>query len=302
MANEPAVAPAAPAPGAPPSPSPAPASRSPAPASPARVDQATYDRMSIGERYQYARQFPQGADALPPDAPASDPVAPAAGDTPPAPAVGEKVKVGNLETSEAELVELLKFKSDRLAQQTGVPSDPGGYQAVLPEGPDFVLPGNVKVEFRADDPAIASARLFAHQHGIDQAGFSQMLYLHAQVIAKQEADFAAGLAREKAALGVNGPMRVDAVSAWLRATIGDDDLSKAMLAGLWSAKQIQALERIASKMITPHGQFSQAHRTPEPPPSGGRVSDEVYNRMSQAERWEYARGFDQSQFKNGGNR
>jgi hypothetical protein len=60
------------------------------------VDQATYDRMSIGERYQYARQFPQGADALPRDPPASDPVAPAAGDAPPAPA-GEKIRVGQYE-------------------------------------------------------------------------------------------------------------------------------------------------------------------------------------------------------------
>jgi hypothetical protein len=310
MATEPVAPVPSPAPAAP-APSPAPAARAPVPSG--GISDQQYDQLAPGPEGQgrYARvrddannpQWVRRSD-LPPDSPDSNRGAPkpAAGDTPPAPAVGEKVKVGQYETSESEIADLLKFKADRLAQQTGVPSDPGGYQAVLPEGPDFVLPGNVKVEFRADDPAIASARLFAHQHGIDQAGFSQMLYLHAQVIAKQEADFAAGLAREKQALGVNGPLRVDSISAWLRATIGNDDLSKAMLAGLWSAKQVQALEIIAAKMTTPHANFSQAHRTPEPPAGGSRVSDEEYGRMSEAERWEYARSHDQNQFKNGGNR
>jgi hypothetical protein len=303
MAADPAVAPA-PAPSPAPSPAPAPApSRSPS----GPISDSQFDRLGPQDQSQFMRvRTEAGSEWVPRSDLAPSPApTPAAPGEPPAPASAstEKIKLGNIETSEAEIVDLLAFKADRLARQAGVPTDPSLYQAVLPTGPDFALPGNVKVEFRADDPAIASARLFAHQHGIDQAGFSQMLYLHAQVIAKQEADFAAGVAREKQQLGVNGPMRVDAVAAWLRATIGNDDLSKAMLTGLWSAKQVQALEIIAAKMTTPHANFSQAHRAPPDPGGPGRVSDDQYSRMTSAEKWAYARSFPQEQFydrKNGG--
>jgi hypothetical protein len=82
-------------------------------------------------------------------------------------------------------------------------------------------------------------------------------------------------------------------------------MTGAVMKGLWSSKQVQALEKIASRMTTQGAaNFSQAHRTPKPAPGGGRVSDEEYSRMTSAERWEYARSFPQSQFypdrKNGG--
>jgi hypothetical protein len=71
--------------------------------------------------------------------------------------------------------------------------------------------------------------------------------------------------------------------------------------GLWSAKQVQALEIIASKMTTQGtAPFSQAHRAPETS-APGRVSDEEYSRMSQADRWAYSRSHDQKQFYPGGN-
>ena len=62
-------------------------------------------------------------------------------------------------------------------------------------------------------------------------------------------------------------------------------------------KIVRALKTLASKMTTPHAHFSQARRTPQEH-GPGRVSEEVYNAMTQAERYAYARGFDQTVFKN----
>jgi hypothetical protein len=171
---EPAVAPApapSPAPGAPPSP--APAARSPSPASPARVDQATYDRMSIGERYQYARQFPQGADALPPDPPAPDPVAPKPGE-PPAP-VGEKVKVGQYETSESEIA-------------GGTPTWAASRSALnLSRSQDYIIktPADWRaidgVEFQVDanSPAFSDLKNWAHKNSIPQGEVETLVGLYA---------------------------------------------------------------------------------------------------------------------------
>jgi hypothetical protein len=295
MANEPAAVPAAPAPSAPPAAPPA-----PAPASPAKVDQATYDRMSRGERYQYARQFPQpGGDAPPADAD-SHPVAPAPGDAP-APAVGEKVKVGQYETSESEIADLLKFKADRLAAQVGVP--PAAQDYIIKTPADWRAIDGVEYQVDANAPAFADLKNWAHKNSIPQSEVETLVGLYASYEAQKESAFRAAVQREKEALGTRGTMRIDAVHSWLRATIGDDDLTKAVMQGLWSSKQVLALERIASKHTSQgSAHFSQAHRAPPENNGPGRVSDEVYNRMTQAEKWEYARSFDQNQFRNGGNR
>jgi hypothetical protein len=145
------------------------------PAPPAKADEAAWSKMTIGERYNYARQFPQGPDALP----ATDPATPPApGDRPaPAPAAGEKIKVGSLETSEAELVDLLKFKADRLAQQVGVPPDPSGYKIQLKA--DLALPEDVQIQFDEADPAIADLRRFAHANNLSQSQVEDVLGIYA---------------------------------------------------------------------------------------------------------------------------
>jgi hypothetical protein len=63
-----------------------------------------------------------------------------------------------------------------------------------------------------------------------------------------------------------------------------------------SARHVEALEKLASKYVTQGtASFTQSHR--EPPSGGnGRVSDEEYNAMTPAQRWNYAKQFDQSKF------
>jgi hypothetical protein len=97
------------------------------------------------------------------------------------------------------------------------------------------------------------------------------------------------------ALGVNATMRVTALQTWLDGVVGPD-IAKHMKAGMFSAKIVEGFEKIANKMSTQgHASFRQDGREPEGQP--GRVSEEQWETMSSAERWNYSRGFDQKQFR-----
>ena len=99
-------------------------------------------------------------------------------------------------------------------------------------------------------------------------------------------------------MGANGPMRVTALETWFRGVVGDDKIAGAMKNMLVTADIVKGMERIQARMATQGAaSFSQAHREPGHDPRGGRVSDEAYAAMKPGERLEYARGFDQSQFK-----
>ena len=91
-----------------------------------------------------------------------------------------------------------------------------------------------------------------------------------------------------------GTTRVTAIEQWLRGIVGDD-LGSALRGMVVSEKIVRGLEALASKFTTQGAApFSQAHRA-EPEPSG-RWSEERYNAATAAERWEYARSFDQKHF------
>ncbi len=98
-------------------------------------------------------------------------------------------------------------------------------------------------------------------------------------------------------LGANATMRVTAIDTFLRGTIGDQ-AAAALNKVLITADAVQAVEQLISKHSNQGAaSFSQAHREPSGQP--GRVSEEAYGKMSAAERWDYARQFDQKQFQNG---
>jgi hypothetical protein len=234
---------------------------------------------------------------------------PAAGDAPPGPAsvVDGKLRIGSGETayelSADDVKMLMAQKAESDLRKTQTPQSADAYEAKLPDG--FQLPeGVAEFKFNEADSALADFRRFAHSKGIDQQTFSEMLGFYASSEAQKEAAFRAAQAAEVAKLGANGTSRVTAVETWLRSELGDD-LANGMRSMMVTEKIVRGFEKLAGQRVTQGAAlFSQAHRTPEPPSGGGRVSDEVYNRMTQAEKWEYARGFDQSQFRNngGGNR
>jgi hypothetical protein len=156
----------------------------------------------------------------------------------------------------------------------------------LPEG----------VEFRIDaaDPIFPDFQVLAKKVGLSQDEFAAFVGLFAAKTAASEAAFRAEMKAQLDKLGANATMRVTPLQNFFRGHVGDD-LAKAVIGDLFSAKQVEAIEKIANKMVSQGAaQFSQAHREPR---GAERMTDEQWGKMSAGERWDYARGHDQRQFQ-----
>jgi hypothetical protein len=153
----------------------------------------------------------------------------------------------------------------------------------------------MEFKFDPNDPAWPAFKELAVKKGWTQDDASSVLDAYAAAEIAKAQKFNTALQSEREKLGANGTNRVTAVQTALKGEVGEE-LMTAMMAGVWTAKALEGFERLLSARMTQGAaNFSQAHRTPEPS-APGRVSDDEYNRMSQAERWEYARSFNQSQF------
>jgi hypothetical protein len=171
---------------------------------------------------------------------------------------GDKFKVGKFEISETEIGELMADKAQRDLAAATRPATPDAYELKLPEG--TTLPGNVAVQFDANDPGMVAARNWAHARGIDQQGFSEVLAIYASHVAQQEATLAERSRAEIAKAGANGPARVDAVTQWITALVGEAD-AKPIRATLVTDAHLRFYE----KLMTQHtsqgtAPFSQQHR------------------------------------------
>jgi hypothetical protein len=181
------------------------------------------------------------------------------------------------------------------SRKLSLPSAPEAYKTELPA--DFKAPEGVKYEFKADDPLLAQARTIAHELGIPQEGFSKLLGLYAgsQVASAQEVTTARNA--EIAKLGATGPARVDAVTTVFKGLLGDAD-GTLIASRMFTARDVEVMEKLVSR-ITSQGSASFKGTGREAPTPQGRVTDEQYKAMSPAQRLDYARKFDQSQFTNG---
>jgi hypothetical protein len=204
----------------------------------------------------------------------------------------ETYKFGDLELTSQQISDLLKFKGETDLRRASLPADPSQYKI---EAKDVVLPPGMDWRFNEADPALAAARTWAHQNGLSQEQFSSLLGQYASMEAAKENTFRTAMKGELDKLGANATMRVTALQTWSQGVVGPE-LSKALCAGLFSEKQVRALEAIANKFASQGAaSFRQDGREPGGP--SGRISEEAYNAMSAGERWDYARGFDQRQFK-----
>jgi hypothetical protein len=268
-------------------------------------------RLGPQEQSRYARVRDQNNNPtwqprsdLAPDANPGAPkpaAAPAPNDAPPAPpasVVDGKLRVGDFELSSDDIAALMATKAQADLRATQVPADASGYKPDLPA--DLKLPPGIEFKIDTADPAYRDLAAFAHARGWDQEAFSTAIGIFASREARQAAAFAEAQRAEVQKLGANGTSRVTAVETWLRSTLGDD-LASGMRSMIVTEKIVRGFEKLAAQRTTQGAApFSQAHRTPEHS-APGRVSDEDYNRMSAAERWEYARSFDQKQFYPRGN-
>jgi hypothetical protein len=247
-----------------------------------------------GSRWQLRSEFEK---ATPSDKPADKPDATDAVD-PAKMQPGEKIKlVGkdgvDFELDAADVARLMEAHAAEALRKASMPADANGYEAKLPD--TFKLPPGVELKLDGTDPALADLKAWAHNRGLSQAEFSDVLGIYAAREARQHAALQAAAQKQVELLGTNGSQRVDAVSQFLRSMVGDD-LAKPMLNVMATEKIVRGYEKLMQRVASQgSASFNQSHRVPQEQP--GRVSDAEYDRMTPSERQVYARGFDQSQFR-----
>jgi hypothetical protein len=212
-----------------------------------------------------------------------------------------KLRVGDFELTSDDVRGLLERKGIEDSRRAQMPATAGDYSLDLPK--DFQLPADVSewkwdVDNPITGPLLGQAKEFAHANGLDQAQFSKMLGLYVTHQLHEQQMINAARKAEIEKLGPNVALRVDSVQTWLRGLLGDSG-AKPIVNGLHTADQIRSFERIISAFV---GQGVSGN------PAGGRdgagaargpqkVSDEVYNSWTWAQKQAYAQQFDQSQHR-----
>ena len=195
----------------------------------------------------------RAAGEPPQDPTAADPAAPAAAST-------EKVKIGKYEVSESDLAGMLDRQAQDDLRAATRPASPEGYEAKLP--PDLKLPGGQTYTFNQNDPSLIAARNLAHAKGWSQQDFSEALGIFASHIAGQEAALAERSRAEVEKAGVNAPQRVDAVTRWITAEVGEAD-ARPIRATIVTDAHLRFYEKLMNKISSQGAAgFSQSHRVP----------------------------------------
>lgn len=209
-----------------------------------------------------------------------------------------KLRIGSMELSEADITSLMERHALEQSRKATLPGSAADYSLDLPS--DFAMPEGQTFKFSTDHPVlgpiIGQAKELAHSLGMDQAGFSKMMGLYAASQVHEAQMIAKAQAAEREKLGPNITLRVDAVTNFIRGTVGDDKIAKGMTQRILTADDLVGWEKIIRRTTSQGAaSFSQAHR--EPGGQTGRVSEEAYAEMTPAQKWDYARGFDQKQFR-----
>jgi hypothetical protein len=223
-----------------------------APAAASKPAPAAEHAQTFEQRRHAQEQAAAKADPKPSaDAPA-DPQQPQAD-------AGAKVKIGKYEVSEAELGAMMDRQAQEDLKKATLPAAPEAYKAELPA--DLQLPGGVEYKFDQNNPSLAAARNWAHAKGLSQDEFSQVLGIYASHEAQQNAALAERSRAEVAKAGTNAPQRVDAVSRFITAEMGEADAAP-IRATIVTDAHLRFYEKMMNK-ISSQGtaSFSQQHRT-----------------------------------------
>jgi hypothetical protein len=161
------------------------------------------------------------------------------------------------------------FRADKAARDlksAGVPAKPDEYKLALPQ--TFELPKGpdgkpVPFQFDESDPRLGPVRAFAHKTGLDQAGFSELLSIHAQYEIGEMQQINSARQAEQEKLGANAPARVDAISRFLTSKLGADR-GTALMDRLMLSTDIEAMEDLVKQFSSQGGgSYSQSHREPQ---------------------------------------
>jgi hypothetical protein len=284
---------------------PAPAAPTTAPQSvasrPGIITDSAYDQLPTDadrDRFSRVRKGPDGGSewrersTLPSE---TNPAAkPATGDASAAAGAADgKLRVGEFELSSDDVAVLMQTKAAADLRKTQVPASADAYETRLPEG--LQLPAGIEFSFNKDSAEIKALQTWAFSQGFTGQQYREMLGHYANSVAAQELIVANAAKAEVEKLGAMGTARVTAVDQWLRGLLGDDH-GKAVRGMMVTSKIVEGLEKLMTKFVS-QGAASFRQDGREPPGQPGRVSEEAYAAMSPAERWDYARGFNQKQFR-----
>jgi hypothetical protein len=171
------------------------------------------------------------------------------------------------------------------------PQKPDDYKVELPK--DFAPPPGVEFKFNEGDPLLAQAKAAAHEMGLSQENFSKLLGIYggAQVASAQAIKTARDA--EVAKLGAAGPARVTAVTTFFKSFLGDAEGAQ-LSSRMFTARDVEIAEKLILKVTNQGGASYSGRGREAPEPAGGRVSQEVYDKMSPAAKLDYARQFPQN--------
>jgi hypothetical protein len=211
----------------------------------------------------------------------------AAETTPPAEGErGEKIRFGETEYTAKEISEAVAFKAEQDLRKAQIPATAAEYKLELPQ--DFKLPNGAQVQVAPvtdpiKGPAMRAFQEWSFKNGLSQTQFGEALGLYASATSNEQIAIANAAQREMEAAGVNAPVRVDAVSLWLKSDY--PGAAKAFIATLATSKQLDAWESIITRSVNGGaGSFSRRGNEPE----AEKLSDEAYGKLSYNEKKEYA--------------
>jgi hypothetical protein len=173
------------------------------------------------------------------------------------------------------------------------PQTPDAFKVELPA--TFTPPQGTEFRIDANNPLWAQARAWAHKAGLTQDEFAEGIGLIAGDRIATEQQVTTARNAEVAKLGPAGPARVDALSTFFTAYLGETE-GKTLMSRLFTAADVQIAEKLVGKITGQGGaQFRQNGR--EPPQAPGKITEEQYAAMTPAQKWDYSRSHDQKQFQ-----
>lgn len=153
----------------------------------------------------------------------------------------------------------------------------------------FKPPEGIEFKLNEADPQWSQARAWAHKHGLSQDAFHEAVDLFAGTVVGDAQRMKAARDAEVAKLGATGVARVGAVETFLDAA-GVPELKS----GLFTGAHVAAFERLIAKVVS-QGAAPAPRGSSQQDGAPGRVSQDAYDKMSPAERWDYARSHNQAQ-------
>jgi hypothetical protein len=188
--------------------------------------------------------------------------------------------------------EIMTRDAAEQSRRLALPAKPEDVKLELPK--DFQLPQGMEFKLDPTKPEYGKLQAAAVKHGLSPEAISDIVAIHAETVVGSETTISAAHQAEIAKLGANGPARVTALETFFTGLVGSDGAKQIKNMAV-TASLVQALEGVAAKFVTQGAApYGQQHREP---PSGQKVSDEAYSKMTDREKMAYAAQFPQSQFQ-----